>query len=940
MRTLLAAAVALGGSLAAGETRRLPVTADVGICAHRDERNLNTGARAVVRVKGDEHYYLFRFDAEPIRTWRISQATLHLKLARGRLRRAALSTVPAGWVEGTAPGTPQRGAACFTHARYGEAPWTADGGTMLDATFNSPHMAWRPAEVRVEGEWMRIAVAPELVQAVAVGLSDGLVLAEETGQTRENHDVFTREQALARPYVTVEGGPVAAPAGRPDDFAAEPFEHAADLRAGAIIVRVPLAAGKLDPPPVGARVTVRRDGQTVRQAVTLADPEVVIEGLQPQAEHDVTVEVFAGPERFVLGPLAVAASPARPAPAAPAPQVPPPLPAVHAAGAWRIELLAAAAKAPPSAAAPARPDAAIPLPVTPRNAWLSIPAVLYPPDGRAAGVSVRLTPPVRAGKPAAAGPAPRHVELCRAWYVSAAGGPQAEILVPLRGGQAIDVPWAQNKVPGQVNQQVLADVWVPPEAAPGQYDAALEVVRDGKVLAAAPVRFAVSTVALPDEFHVFGDMNTYGSPGRRLGAPEDAAAILADERKFYRLAHAHRMVLNVLPYSQSGQIGWLGAPALAGRGAACKVADWSAWDAHFGALLSGEAFAADAGYVGPGAGAPVRHMYLPFHENWPSPLAAHFRPWPPPGDYARLLAWLADLPPIERCLDGDFAAAWETVLRQFHAHLVEKGWTRTRCQVYLNNKYFFRDAVRHGGRGVSLWLLDEPQFADDFLALRYFARLTRRALEPAGEARTIDFRIDISRPTHQRDWLDGLVDLNVCADQLHAQRRHVERRRRRFGEAYIDYRMPASFGADELGWRTWALRACCWGADGTLPWQTIGADGAFDAATDTALMVPGGRVGLREPLPSLRMKAWRDGIQDAELLWMLRARRGWSDAQLRAWVGQVAGLASWRDGRDPPAEAPIVTFAGLGAEGLARLRAATLEDLSADEPPAQRTTSK
>ena len=115
MRTVILTIAILGVSPAAeAETRKLPVTADVGICAHRKEVHLNTGGNSRIRIKGNEHYYLFDFDARAIRSWRITKATLHLKLARGRLRKVAICTVPLPWVEGTARNKPQTGSSCYT----------------------------------------------------------------------------------------------------------------------------------------------------------------------------------------------------------------------------------------------------------------------------------------------------------------------------------------------------------------------------------------------------------------------------------------------------------------------------------------------------------------------------------------------------------------------------------------------------------------------------------------------------------------------------------------------------------------------------------------------------------------------------------------------------------------------------------------------------------
>jgi hypothetical protein len=295
------------------------------------------------------------------------------------------------------------------------------------------------------------------------------------------------------------------------------------------------------------------------------------------------------------------------------------------------------------------------------------------------------------------------------------------------------------------------------------------------------------------------------------------------------------------------------------------------------------------------------------------------------------MKWSADLPlDPNDSLDAAYDEGFVAALRAFRRHLARRGWTRTRYQVYLNNKVMYRDP-RRGGRGSSLWSLDEPMFARDFLALRHFGRLTRRGL--AAEPNTpvvVDYRVDISRPAHQRTWLDGVVDLNVCADQLYDQRRHVLYRRVFFDERYWNYRMPPSFGGSNRPWSTWPVRSYCWGAIGTLPWQTIASDGDLRKADPTALMYPGRRLGLDAPMASLRMKAWREGLQTAELLHLLRTSQRpdlpaldlTGDVQLRALLGQAAGLAGWQAGFDPQADADIVTFAGFTPRAHDRLRRA------------------
>jgi len=914
---LVLAGTALGG------TKKLSITADVGICAHSKEVSLNTGGSGRVRVKGNEHYYLFDFDARGIRSCRITAATLHLKLANGRIRRAAVCTVPIAWVEGTASGKAQEGASCFTHVKYPKTAWTPGGGTVMDATFNSPDMMWRPCSVETgKDRWMTIRLDPKLVQAVAAGLSHGLILSSETGQTRENHDVFTREQNNARPYLTVTYfPPLPKPIPPRPPVKAAPCPHGAGFSTGAISVIADMPSGMFANKIV---LSEKAGGKAVAEKVEFHGREVIFEGLKPGGKYYVSVisPMKTGGSAHTAKPQAVTASPALVAPKAVKLPAAEKLRSVENAG-WRLVPLPATARTPISAAPVA---GGIEIPITARNAWVGLQVAICPPKGTARDISIKIPPLEHTGNLELLVHPLKHVRAYRVWSVPKDGKHFGEVLVPLAAGEKFAIPWRRNSVMGQKCQTLFADIWVPADARWGEYATELAVIQGKKQVAAIPLLVDVARAVLSDSFNIAADMNTYSSPARAMGVRNsDAAAYMAAERKYYRLAHSHRMTLNVLPYSQSGSIDWRGAPKITGRGAACKVSDWSAWDDRFGPLLDGSAFSAKSGYVGPGAGRPLRNIYLPLHENWPSPLAKNFKPFPPPRDYQKMLAWTADLPPIEKSLSPEVAAAWISVLREFKRHLGVKGWTRTQYQVYLNNKYYFR---RNNGRGVSLWLLDEPMAPDDFLALRHFGRMTAKAALLSSPA-VVQYRIDISRPTHQRNWLDGLVDLNVCAGQLYSQRRLIARRRRVFGEEYWNYRMPPSFAADNVGWAVWPVRSLCWGATGTIPWQTIASDGDLQKADATALMYPGRKFGIDAPLASIRMKAWRQGLQDAELLQMLKKSRRFNDLQLRAFVAAATGLKGAEDGMDPAPDAPIVTFAGMSDDKLSTLRRATLAALAA-----------
>ncbi len=940
------------------EVHTLPITADVGICAHPREQTLNTGANSRIRIKGNEHYYLFRFETKPLESSICASAELRLTLARGNPRRVVLCTVPVAWKEGAGRNKPVKGAPCFTHRAYPDEPWGRHGGDFLSATLNNPHMLRETVNVKREGKRLKIAVPRRMVLACVLGLSHGLLLGEETGQTRENHDIFTREQSNARPVLVVDAQRVQlADMVKREPPEATPAPHAATFDGGGLEIPT-----RWDNPrrelPLATRVRLYGERRSqadrpVAEVVSFTQTPAVFGPLDPTRTYDAAIESWLGPNRYVARLAGLKPSPALKRPKAPRGdllRLKNALPHVRRRPVWAV------GKA-----------ESIPRPLTPRNAWCAWQVVV---DAKQVdGLRVELGTLRRKDGGTLEGGF-----VYRAFAVPHKERWVPEVLVPVEPGKPTDAGWPETKAP-PAPAVFVVEFFVPGDAEPGVYRGKLKLDFGDGSSAESPADIEVSPVRLSDEFHLAGDMNTYSSPARAMGVrTSDPDAFLAMERTYYRLAHAHRMTLNVLPYSQAGEVHWRSAPEL--DASRRRVKDWSKWDARYGPLLDGSAFAAERGYVGPGAGRSVRHMYLPFHENWPARLGKHFRPqsaWPPSTDYEAFLKWTAGLPPIYEYLPDAYEGVWQSVLKEFIEHLSAKKHLDTRFQVYLNNKHYFRRPRRNGrpGRGISLWLLDEPMHADDFQALAFFGKMVReqkrrvqadwaRAVKPqVHEMRIharnergqivdtrvrrtrmppeaekippmpkIDYRIDISRPNHQRTWLDGVVDLNVCADQLYAQHRQMARRRRVFSERYWNYRMPPSFGETNRRWAVWPVRSYCWGAVGTLVWQTIASDGDLFAADATALVYPGRKFGLERPLPSLRMKAWRAGLQAAELLRMLRRKRKWNHAQLRAWTGEVLDLTGRRRAADPDAADGVVTWQGAGDRDINILTLAVLVELA------------
>ncbi|MCX6637695.1 MAG: hypothetical protein NT090_21790, partial [Acidobacteria bacterium] len=375
-----------------------------------------------------------------------------------------------------------------------------------------------------------------------------------------------------------------------------------------------------------------------------------------------------------------------------------------------------------------------------------------------AGVEVRVAKPlfVSSKLPAVFQPGGA-IQLYREWFVpddKQTAEPRSwypDALVPLAA--SFDIPARDNAVPGQTVQPVFVDIYIPHDAAPGSHSGRLLVAGRGLRREIA-LEVEVLPLTLPDKLNFVVDLNCSGGDtscyDMKRGTPEYRALEVA----YHRLAHLHRANLDVLGYSHNGSVEPDHAPGLTGEGANTRVSDWTAWDAHFGPVLDGSAFR-DL----PRASVPVPAIYLPFFENWPGDLRRSYRFNDYPAarteeEYKQIVTrHTLEAAPIEESFSRDYQERFSAVAAQFAEHIKQRGWTGTGFMVYFNNKYYYKRPAQ-GGRGISWWLMDEPNHRDDVRATSFLAYLLKRGTERYPDV-PIRLRTDISRVEWIRDLLAG-----------------------------------------------------------------------------------------------------------------------------------------------------------------------------------------
>jgi hypothetical protein len=438
-------------------------------------------------------------------------------------------------------------------------------------------------------------------------------------------------------------------------------------------------------------------------------------------------------------------------------------------------------------------------------------------------------------------------------------------LMPLGADDSLAIPNLDNGVPGQKVQSVYVDVWVPHDTAPGTYNGDITIAGSSVTALSVPITLTVLPFELPNKLSFVCDMNGYNYPLPH-GLGWDPAIDL------HRLAHRNRLNINIVPVSHSGNftVGQMAMEAT-GKGKDMRVRSFKKFDTAFGPLLSGKAFS-DL----PRAGQPVPAFYLPFYENWPGTTAEGFTF----DQSGRHLDITQDF--TQQYKDGYVA-----VCKQFGEHLKSKGYDKTDFQVFLNSKYQYAPEI-------TFWLLDEPMFRDDYLAIQMFGDLTREGFKDCAPV-NVDYRIDCSRVEESHGMMNTVDTMVFSQTNIREYRKiatdfmrsYETKRSGQPRKAWV-YGGAGDLRSSAVSARGWCVDTWLSGQDGLLPWLAYGKSDSWDslAKAKNAIFYPAfEKWDYKGCYGSLRMKSFRDGQQDAEYLNLLARKLGATRSEVRALIG-------------------------------------------------------
>jgi hypothetical protein len=471
------------------------------------------------------------------------------------------------------------------------------------------------------------------------------------------------------------------------------------------------------------------------------------------------------------------------------------------------------------------------------------------------------------------------VDLFKSWFhhLKEGGKYVPDALVPVSNPYQGTLPDPENQIKDQTAQAFWVDLYIPKESKPGRYEGRI-TLKNGSKKTIKKIQLEILEAMIPEEDAVVVDHNSYGTswlaeyfPKISQSAGKDffsSDALFGLIQAYHRLFYEHRGTYHQLGYGHAGKVGPEFAPQLSGTGRNRHIARWELFDRHYAPLLDGSAFAKTR--RGP---VPIPYVYLTINPEWP----ASFLWWGEPG----------------------YEAEFTNVVGEMEKHFREKGWTKTRFEMFFNYKKRYKGFP---------WDGDEARFAKDNAIFLECDKLLKKSLPKDSPVQFV-FRSDSSwRMEEQIKVLAGAVNFWICGKSILSFLPDSVQLAKNRGDIVWMYSGPPSINETASAILENPLLAWVWGIDGYVHWQTVtpSEDPWFNSNGEgVCLAYPGERFGIEEPIPSIRLKIQRNFVQDLNLLKQME--KGHPDNWVRSQVTQLINgkpPADWWTPRPPMADLP------------------------------------
>lgn len=458
-----------------------------------------------------------------------------------------------------------------------------------------------------------------------------------------------------------------------------------------------------------------------------------------------------------------------------------------------------------------------------------------------------------------------------AWY------PDALVPAVHQCGSRTQVHFAELSLPQHAghNQAYWFDTYIHSSTQPGTYSATLKLSM-GESHLEIPLALDVFDAVLPDKpsLHAVGEI--YRSYLME-GAGFDSSDSLWREMShcYQQLAHQHRMVF----FERSPNF--------------IKTKNWDNYRTVFGPALSGELFTEEFGYTGPGENTPVG--------IWRTP-------WPQSHD----VKMTEPLPDTEYEL-------FENLSQQWSSTAVGAGWTETEFFAYIF------DEVDGPSKNSGESLDSRRSY---LVRVHREMQLMQEALDRGAASVDGGKPIDLIWTSHSNPaiWAgDPELDLSGkirlwAPNGSAADTAFLMERVKAGDKAWFYHSGPPALGAHAVNFsgvdmRTWGVVGARYGFQGQFMWAVnLGnndkpfAEPTYKTADDRfgngVVVYPGNqldKIGFEPspgPLPSVRLKLWRRGLQDAELYFLAKNHDAAAADELLKTImpralSQGKGTAAW-----------------------------------------------
>ena len=420
-----------------------------------------------------------------------------------------------------------------------------------------------------------------------------------------------------------------------------------------------------------------------------------------------------------------------------------------------------------------------------------------------------------------------------------------DMLIPFgEGDKPFAIPMDDHYLSNQKVGALWVDVWVPKDTPEGKHEKTITLEADGETHVIT-AEINVRSMVVPDKSRITADLNNYSdniSPNfPHLRDNPDRftdGSYLKVEHAMTRMAREHKAVFHLLPYRHSGIIQPGFAPEIEGAGKNIRIKSWEAYDEHFGPYLDGTVF------KGCRFGEhPLEYLYLPFHLGWP----ANYENWGKKG----------------------YRTEYRRILNAFINHFEEKGWKDTKFEVFLNHKKDYR---------FFPYTIDEIWYEHDEEGMDLYWEVIKDVYETSNAQ--FVFRLDDSN--HYGNHFDSrfsdmckLWVIGFAMFQWFPESVAVMNEKK--AEMWVYGGVMEALEADLMSLYSFPINCMMMGSTGFVAWNTTGYGPdplkCPHNGGSELLFYPGDYLGIKAPLPSLRLKVLRNAMQLVDLAMTYKATR-------------------------------------------------------------------